>query len=370
MERPLEAHLRQEIEKHGPMPFDRFMDAALYHPDWGYYESKTTLIGRKGDFQTSVSVGSFFGEMLARKFLCWRKDNSPCQWMECGAHHGQLAEDILRFLETGNAADTNGIQYLIFEPSEKRESIQRGRLKQFDGKVTWLRNWDEVGAHFETGVIFSNELIDAFPVKRFIWNKKDACWKELAVVVSDNHFSWTQIKLDTPLQLAWLSREDQTDMETILPDQYIIERAPAADTWWRQAAGALREGHLVTLDYGFTDLDKFSPHRTQGTLRTYDRHRLGGDVLTDIGKKDLTAHVDFPSLQKIGEEEGLETLSLTSQEKFMHGCMEQALNQGLHPTPVQIRQFQTLMHPEHFGKAFKVLIQKRSCTRKSTGLTG
>lgn len=363
MQRPLEAYLRQQIGKDGPMPFDRFMDAALYHPDWGYYESKKNIIGRKGDFQTSVSVGPFFGELLARRFLSWRHSDGPCQWMECGAHHGQLAEDILEFLSKESGLDASSIQYLIFEPSEKREAIQRERLKPFADRVAWVRTWADVRKHFKKGVIFSNELIDAFPVKRYVWSKPNACWLECWVTTSSDGFTWTQVKPDTQPELSWLSREDQANIERILPDQYVIERAPSADTWWRQAAGALSEGYLVTLDYGFTDLDKFSAHRTQGTLRTYDRHKLGDDVLSDMGKKDLTAHVDFPSLQQIGEAEGLETASLISQEKFMHGCLEKALSQGLNPSPDQIRQFQTLMHPEHFGRAFKVLIQKRSADR-------
>lgn len=369
MERPLEAYLRQHMEKHGPMPFDRFMEAALYHPDWGYYESVKTVIGRKGDFQTSVSVGSLFGELLARTFLSWQEREEPCQWMECGAHHGQLAEDILGFLDKENILNTTGIQYFIFEPSSKRDAIQQKRLNKFKGKVTWLRTWEEVKDQFEKGVIFSNELMDAFPVKRFAWNKQEACWKECTVVASGNSFDWTQIKLDTTLKLPWLTAEDQTKIESLLPDQYIIECAPAADAWWRQAASVLREGHLITLDYGFTDLEKFSPRRTKGTLRTYDRHRLGEDVLIDVGEKDLTAHVDFTSLQKIGEGEGLETVSMISQEKFMHGCLERMLTKGVNPSPDQIRQFQTLMHPEHFGRAFKVLIQRRPPNSNLTGLT-
>ena len=360
MQRSLEAYLRQQMEKHGPMPFDRFMQAALYHPDWGYYESGKTVIGRQGDFQTSVSVGSFFGELLARRFLNWRPIDEPCQWMECGAHHGQLALDILHFLSKESGIDSSSIRYLIFEPSAKREAIQRERLKPFGEIVAWLRSWEDVRKHFKKGVIFSNELIDAFPVKRYAWSKPDACWLECSVTTSADAFTWTQVKPDTSPELSWLSREDQSRIECILPDQYVIELAPSANAWWRQAASVLRGGYLVTLDYGFTDLDKFSAHRTQGTLRTYDRHLLGDDVLSEVGRKDLTAHVDFPCLQRIGEEEGLETESLISQEKFMHGCLEQALAQGLTPSSDQIRQFQTLMHPEHFGRAFKVLIQKRS----------
>lgn len=368
MQHPLEAYLHDQIEMHGPMPFDRFMEAALYHPEWGYYETETTVIGREGDFQTSVSTGPFFGELLARRFMSWLENGKPCQWMECGAHHGQLAQDILEFLSEQQAPNNLDIEYLIFEPSEKRETIQRERLKQFGNRVKWLRNWEGVEKQFTNGVIFSNELIDAFPVKRFIWNQGETCWQELAVTTTKGGFTWTQLPLKSPMEIPWLSSMDRSKLEQILPDQYVIELAPTADDWWKQAAQALKKGYLITLDYGFTEMDKFSPHRTEGTLRTYDRHRLGEDVLADIGRKDMTAHVDFPSLQMIGEKEGLQTESMITQEKFMHGCLEIALEQGLQPLPDQIRQFQTLMHPEHFGRAFKVLIQKRSNHQGSAGL--
>ena len=360
MHTPLEAYLHQTIQANGPIRFDRFMKEALYHPQWGYYESEHTLIGRSGDFQTSVSVGSVFGELLARQFLDWSKARPTSQWLECGAHHGQLAEDIIQCLETIDIKKECQIEYLILEPSLKRRSIQQERLGRFGACVKWLSGWDEVKSHFKQGVIFSNELLDAFPTRRLGWDKSLDGWREYFVDSKYDRFQWQMQSTDLTLPDTCLTQEEFEQLKPILPDQYTIERSLEAEAWWQRAADHLECGHLVTIDYGFMDsFEKFTPQRTHGTLRTYSQHRVGDDLLSDPGQKDLTAHVDFPALKKIGEKHGLKTEGLISQEKFMHHCMENALQQGLQPSPKQLAQFRTLFHPEHFGKSFKILIQSK-----------
>jgi len=101
---PLTEKIRTEIEVDGPMPFARFMDLALYHPEWGYYETKTGRVGRCGDFITSVSVGTAFGHLLAYRFGEWLGDiDGPVQLVEAGAHDGPLAmTSSLGWLRTTN----------------------------------------------------------------------------------------------------------------------------------------------------------------------------------------------------------------------------------------------------------------------------
>jgi SAM-dependent MidA family methyltransferase len=357
MRAPLEAYIHRIIQADGPIPFDRFMETALYHPEWGYYESDNTVIGCHGDFQTSVSVGAFFGELLARQFWAWCADDLNCQWLECGAHHGQLAEDILQSLEKLEQGKDRKVQYLILEPSPKRKAIQQERLKRFAPHVEWANDWEQVQTLFKQGVIFSNELLDAFPTKRFAWKKKTSCWQEYFVDSKQAEFQWKLLATDQGLPNTSIPIEEFQQLAKLLPDRYTIERSPSAESWWQQAADHLKQGHLVTIDYGFTGLDKFAPQRTNGTLRTYDQHRVGDDLISNPGQKDITAHVDFPVLKIIGEGSGLKTENLTSQETFMNHCLEKALHQGLQPSPKQLAQFRTLMHPEHFGKAFKVLVQ-------------
>ncbi len=355
----LESSLIKHIRTHGPIPFDQFMEASLYHPEWGYYESGPSRIGRLGDFQTSVTVGPLFGNLLAEQFLEWSGDQVPAQWLECGAHHGQLAEDILQNLRQRENQRIPEIKYLILEPSEKRRQHQQKRLAPYGDSVAWVPSWKEARQQFNQGVIFSNELLDAFPVKRYAWNKQAASWVEYCVDHDGSAFRWIQQAPKTPFHIPWLSSEALGQLEAFLPDQYVVEWSPKAEDWWKDASETLEAGYLMTIDYGFVETDRLAAHRTQGSLRAYHAHRSSNALLEHVGQQDITAHVDFPSLRHVGEASGLCTLDLVSQESFLHRCFEQALQKGMKPSTEQLRQLQTLIHPEHFGRAFKALIQKR-----------
>jgi SAM-dependent MidA family methyltransferase len=132
--------------------------------------------------------------------------------------------------------------------------------------------------------------------------------------------------------------------------------------WWREAAGILGRGKLLTIDYGFEAEDFFRPERAGGSLRAYYRHHLNPDVLAQPGQQDLTTHVNFTALQQAGEAAGLNTERFASQAQFLTGIAPH-LWQGEAPfgewTPQQRRQFLTLTHPEHLGRPFRVLIQSR-----------
>jgi SAM-dependent MidA family methyltransferase len=166
-----------------------------------------------------------------------------------------------------------------------------------------------------------------------------------------------------------------------LPDGYTIETCPAAESWWREAAGILERGKLMTIDYGLTADELFSPSRTRGTLRAYFRHHAGDDILANVGEQDLTTHVNFSAIQAAGESVGLRTEMFSTQSQFLTRILEKASKANslgelvaskrlVSPksdgggsedgwTSAQARQFQTLTHPEHLGRAFCVLVQSR-----------
>src|ERR1019366_813007 len=146
-----------------------------------------------------------------------------------------------------------------------------------------------------------------------------------------------------------------------LPDGYTIETCPAAEDWWREAAGILERGKLMTIDYGLIADELILPSRPRGTLRAYFRHHAGDDLLANVGEQDLTAHVNFSAIQAAGESVGLKTESLQTQSQFLTRILEKASKDNSlgEWTPAQARQFQTLTHPEHLGRAFRVLVQSR-----------
>lgn len=206
--RELAAIIRDEIARTGAMPWARFMELALYQPEHGYYERATQNIGRRGDFFTSVSVGPLFGELLAAQFSEWLDElppppaGGPLQLVEAGAHNGQLAHDVLAWFQCQRPDQFAALEYCVLEPSPRRQAWQAEMLRAFAGKVRWFRGWEEMPVPGISGIIFSNELLDAFPVRRLGWDAAAAKWFEWAVRCDGDAFAWTRLPLtDNPRDL-------------------------------------------------------------------------------------------------------------------------------------------------------------------------
>jgi SAM-dependent MidA family methyltransferase len=362
MKMPTDA-IREEIQRDGEISFARFMELALYCPETGYYETQKDIVGRSGDFITSVSAGSLFGELLAFQFAEWLEAlpaaKRPLQLVEAGAHDGKLAADILNWLQLHRPKLFGEIEYCILEPSASRQTWQRKTLARF-ANVAWLAPEHLNARPPVCGIIFSNELLDAFPVRRWGWNAQAGKWFEWGVTWQAEQFCWTKMRApQSPLPSALLHLPPS--LLAVLPDGYVFESSPAAENWWRQTASALARGKLVAIDYGFAFPEQFSPARLRGTLRAYRRHQVSDDLLASPGEQDLTAHVDFSAMQQTGEAAGLKTEMFCPQPQFLTRIFSRAMKENSFTKldASRIRQFQTLTHPEHLGRAFRVLVQGR-----------
>ena len=340
--------IHHEILERGPIPFARFMELALN----AYYECQKE-IGRSGDFYTSVSVGPVFAELLAFQFAEWSQALGRVHIVEAAAHQGQFAADVLKWFQQWRPELFTSLQYIIVEPSAIRRQGQQETLREFTSKITWSENMPKD----LTGIIFSNELLDAMPVHRLGWNAAEKRWQEWHVAYAGEEFRWQKIDPAKNLALPQV----HPDLQTVLPENFIIEISPAAVEWWYQAAQSLRAGKLVTLDYGLTAEEQFQPEKGRGTLRAYRDHRLSDDLLANPGEQDLTAHVNFTAIQAAGESAGLQTTSYAPQARFLTKIFEKTLAlPGQFPdwTPNRIKQFQTLTHPSHLGR-FQTLVQSK-----------
>lgn len=360
--------IKAEIALRGAIPFARFMELALYCPEYGFYERESDTVGRGGDFYTSVSVGSLFGELLAFQFSDWL-ENLPggrIQVVEAGAHDGKLAADVLHWLAKHRPTLFQRIEYVILEPSIRRRVWQEERLREFGQKIRWLGTGLESHASEFNGVVFANELLDALPVRRIGWSAAERNWFEWGVASAAEKFVWTRLPgAVTAPELSVLPE----GLLAVLPDGFTTEICPAAEKWWTAAAGSLRCGWLLTLDYGLEAEEFFSPQRAQGTLRAYCRHRSNDNVLGEPGNQDLTAHVNFSQAQAAGERAGLTTSIFTTQAEFIMGIARRFWTEAQQCgdwSAKQNRELQTLMHPEHLGRAFRVLGQHREA---AAGLT-
>jgi SAM-dependent MidA family methyltransferase len=384
-----------EMRDRGAISFARFMEYALYCPVYGYYEKEEDTLGRRGDYYTSVSVGPLFGELLALQFAEWLSQmeelagGTPAlpgklQLVEAGAHKGELARDILRWLHGYEPSLVQKIEYCIVEPSDRRQEWQRRMLANFQPQVRWVKSLEECVGNASgpknsaanrpgvRGIIFSNELLDAMPVHRLGWDAANGNWFEWGVTFSDGRFEWERLVEETSVRFSNIGatldpfsvicQAWSEDLLRGLPEGFTIEICPAASQWWAHAAAVLGSGKLLALDYGLKDEEWLSPARVQGTLRAYNHHRLSSDVLSRPGAQDLTAHVNFSALLRAGESAGLTTNGLFSQEQFLTRIATPVLT-GKRTfaawTTERIRQFQTLTHPNHLGRSFRVLLQSR-----------
>lgn len=359
--------IRAEINKHRVISFARFMELALYCPLCGYYEKKKDTPGRRGDFYTSVSVGPLFGEMLAFQFTEWfstlRPQPSTLHLVEAGAHDGQLAHDILIWLQARRTELFQRTEYGIIEPSPTRQAWQRDKLAPFASKVRWHDTHYSALWSSDFAILFSNELLDAFPVRRLGWDAQRRQWFEWGVTLEQARFVWTRLPGQFSISNFQFPIFTPPQLLDFLPDGFTSEVCPAAETWWREAAENLPHGKLLTFDYGLTAEELLTPTRPSGTLRAYRHHRLADNPLADPGEQDLTAHVNFTAIQSVGESAGLTTDAFTTQAQFLTNIAAKAWkpDSGFGDwTPEQTRQFQTLTHPSHLGRAFRVLIQSRA----------
>ena len=205
----------------GPLPWVRFMELALYHPQHGYYERSAGVIGKAGDFYTSVSVGPLFGELLAHRFRQWLAGLPRPVILEAGAHDGRLALDILRALAR---PEVKGLEYWILEPSSTRQSWQQKVLADFSPQVRWFSNEQAIAPEGVTGIVFAHELLDAFPCLRLGWDARTCRWFEWGVQWHADRFEWTRLPWSgSPKTDAW-----PTALLEILPDAFTLELCPAA----------------------------------------------------------------------------------------------------------------------------------------------
>jgi SAM-dependent MidA family methyltransferase len=357
------AVIREEIARNGAITFARFMELALYAPGCGYYERPREM-GRRGDFFTSVSVGPVFGGLLAFQFAQWLEKIAPppgrWQLVEAGAHDGQLALDVLRWLRQHRPRIFAGLEYWVIEPSPVRRAWQEEKLGREFANVKWAGGFGEAGLRRVRGVIFSNELLDAMPAHRLCRDAAGKQWLEWRVDCGGNGFVWQKGPLSK--EAAACLPEIPAEVEAVLPGDFVIELSPAAMQWWARAAASLECGKLLTLDYGLDGDEWLRPERGSGTLRAYAGHQVCGDILANAGEQDITAHVNFSVLRQAGEGAGLRTEGLARQSEFLTEIFRRSLEDDAGSekwTAERVRQFQTLTHPEHLGDRFRALLQAR-----------
>lgn len=292
------------------------MDLVLYHPEWGYYSGGQVDIGKDGDFFTASSLGADFGELLAEQFLDMQEilQIQPFQIVEMGAGKGELARDILHYFQRNYPQKAKHFEYIILEKSPALKRIQQAALAEFTDLGIHWQDWETLPEDSIQGCFFSNELVDAFPVHRI--QVKNQTLQEIYVGRSPEGNLIEMVGEPSTPELQEYFAQLDIDINNY-PDGFQTEVNLHIKPWLTQVERTLKQGYILTIDYGYPAAKYYHPQRYQGTLQCYFQHRRHNNPLINPGRQDITAHVDFTSLQKIGESLGLQTLGLTQQGLFL-----------------------------------------------------
>lgn len=331
----------------GVLPFDAFMELALYTPGLGYYAAAPAIFGAPGDFLTAPEAGTLFAACLARQLA----DLLPAcgaTLVEYGAGSGALAAALL-------ASDLPIDHYHVIEPSAALRARQHERLAAVPGALVRTR-WHAAPPHDGlAAVVVANEVLDALPVKRFVI--EDGVARELGVARDGAGYAWRCVPGPALLPPALAA------LAATLPEGYTSEWCPRLGGWLAGLDGLLERGVALVVDYGYPRHDYYHPARVAGTLTCHFRHRVHDDALWLPGAQDLTASVDFTSLAEAALARGFAVAGYATQARFLLACgLPELLEARGGDTATRYREAQEaklLLLPGEMGETCKVLALAR-----------
>jgi len=355
----LVSQIRAEIDANGGwMPFDRYMERALYAPGLGYYSGGAIKFGRRAedgsDFVTAPELSPLFAQTLARPIAQALDMSGTRHVMEFGAGTGKLAAGLLNALdELGTQFDTYSIVDLSGELRERQRETIEALAPGMAARVRWL---DALPEKFE-GVVVGNEVLDAMPVRLFA--RIDEAWHERGVATKDGALQFEDRPVQSTHDAAFLR-----DLEIEGDHDYVTETHDAALAFTRTVCTMLTRGAVLLIDYGFPRHEFYHAQRAQGTLMCHYRHRAHGDPFLYPGLQDITAHVEFTGIAEAGVDAGADLLGFTSHARFlMNAGITEALS-TIDPSDIPnflpaANAVQKLLSEAEMGELFKVIAFSR-----------
>ncbi|MEM9479430.1 MAG: SAM-dependent methyltransferase [Verrucomicrobiota bacterium] len=307
----VDGRLRQWLlDEGGSASFEKFFETALYHPEFGYYSKNIRTVGKRGDFSTSASLDPALAKAIAQWIVNTLKAGQPAirNVIEVGAGDGSLANSVIHSLPW---LQRRRMSYHIVDRSLPLREKQKETLQKH-GRVRWHESVkDALDDTNGRAVIFSNELVDAFPPRLFQWIAPEGNWNEVSIALGENgNLRETLNKADNP---------PSADLASSFRDGQRIERHDSYSDWLDSWVKNWTAGEMLTIDYG-DDFPTVYHRRPQGTLRGFFHHvriEAGPEIYTRFGHHDLTADIDFTALTKQHTNAGLKRLADETQAQFI-----------------------------------------------------
>ena len=340
---PLESLIRGRIAKDGPISVSEFMEVALGHPEHGYYMTGDPF-GAAGDFITAPELSQVFGELIGLwAAVTWQQMGSPEHLVlaECGPGRGTLMKDMLRAAKSvPDFAGAIDIHLVETSPAMRR--------RQEKTLVGYTPCWHDTIATVPAGatILVANEFLDALPIHQFV--STGTGWAERCVGIADG-------------ALAFVTGKTAPDRLSAAPSNApsgsIFETCPAAmdfaDSLGHRLLAA--PGVALVIDYGH------GKSAVGETLQAVHHHAFA-NPLTDPGKADITAHVDFDAFARQLRSAGATTSGPITQSEFLGtiGIQERTQHLLKAASPEAranlVSATSRLTDPAQMGGLFKVMV--------------
>lgn len=319
--------MRSKVEKEsGLLPLDTFIETALYHPQLGYYtQPERQRVGRNAasDFYTAASLGTVFAKLVFDAICqCLPFSPSECTFVEFGP-------------ET-----SAGIFGNLKKNFKDHQLVRPNQLIDIPPKA----------------VVFSNELFDAQPFRRFQFTEDR--WLEAFVrpVLSSEDIPQYECVYDAPSSPI-------PNLPQNSSPGYIIDWPSGAHQLLQSICEKSWEGLFIAFDYGLPESVVLN-ERPQGTARTYKNHHMGNAITEDPGTRDITCHLVWDHLQQVLNANDFTQIALTRQETFFmtHAKkeIERIITEKSGQFSDQRMTLMELLHPENLGSRFQVLTAIRN----------
>ena len=325
---------------------DKFINKALYSSKNGFYMKKNPF-GINGDFITSPNISILFSEMLSIWAVSfWENLKSPkkINLIDLGAGNGQMMYDMINSLKNFSRF-YESCNFFILEKSPYLKKIQKQKLKNF--KIKWINDLKEINGEYN--IFIANEFFDALPIKQFFKIKNK--WTERFVMLDENN------KRNFLNIYSNIKKLEKKLKFKISKNQTIIEHSPLAFEYLKKISKKInnKKGALLIIDYGYIE------EEMKDTLMAIKKHSVT-NVLDEIGKADITYHLNFRVLEKIIKNFKVKCQGITTQRNFLinMGIKERAeiisKNLSFSKKADIYYRLNRLINEKHMGNLFKVML--------------
>ena len=334
------------FKKKKSLPVDKFLQNVLYDRKFGYYSSQVPF-GEKGDFITAPTISNLFSELISIWIIStWEKFGKPekINIVELGPGDGSLIKILLdiskKFPEFNSAKNI-----FLYETSDNLKKIQKSNIK--NNKIKWIKNFQNLND--APVIFFGNEFFDAIPIKQFKRIKKKLYEKNYSI---NENYEIKEI-------LKKANKKDLKNIQSfkVLKNLQFIEFPKFGLTEMKKIIKTISKlnGCLLMIDYGYLKSNN------QSTLQSVMGHKKN-NLLNNLGKADITSHVNFPLLKEFFKRKNLKIKNIISQKEFLEnmGILKRAeiISNKMkfsEQSNLYLR-LKRLLNPSLMGNLFKVIL--------------